>query len=285
MHRTILCLGLLVSLAKVANASCNLAVTAEGSVEFNPFSSVNSSAIALAVLHRGTDYNNIKVKFGSPLNGSPSSTVINYPGYIVKNTSSTTVFNSALSAGSFPFIDHLARSLLSASHLKYVLTVTSPPQAGVDVASPPLSGKITLPVIVEGTDSTNTVCRITKNVDIPVNIPTQQSVALSNSFSFGSSSAELAAGVVGKLAPVTKRSKLYIWSNAKYKIQATSDNGGVMLREGGSNHAVNKLPYTLTFGTTTPLKLGQGDATVSSVQEGSTLVNGKQINIDFVTQD
>lgn len=286
MYRRILCLGLLSWVTQgvyAAPCNVNVSLTAD-SVEFNPFNPV-STTLTLQVTHNGEDHTGITVSFDHPLTGSPSSSLGAYRPYIIENTSGTEVFDSNDNVTVFQDID-VARDLLSAvGTLSYGLEVTPDSQLGTDTALSALpSGSVTLRVKIEGTDNSSAACSGTEDVSMNVSVPTEREVALSNDFSAGSTSEGLNAGTLGATA-VTQNSTLYIWSNAKYKISAESDNSGVMVRSGGSTDAVNKLPYSLTFGTTTPFTLDEGDTTVTSEEEDATVVNGRQINIGFTTQD
>lgn len=284
MYRRILCLGLLGCFSQgVYAAACKVNVSLSASaVEFNPFNPV-ATELTLEVAHDGEDHTDVTVSFDHPLIGAPSSTLGTYRHYIIEYDG-TEVFDSDDNTTTFSTIasDDLTGG---GSRSSYTLYVTPDSQPGNETALAALaSGSVTLPVKVEGVDSSSTVCSGTENVTMNVSVPARRAVALSNSFSSGDTSASLDAGTLGSTS-VTQTSTLYMWSNTKYTISAESDNNGVMVRSGGSADAVNKLPYTLTFGTTTPFTLGEGDTTVTSSEEEPTIVNGKQINISFTTED
>lgn len=293
MYRRILSLGLLGCLSQGAYAAdCVVGVALTGGpVVFNPFDPV-STPLNLEISYSTERHTNISVKFGTPYiqDGTPASSLSVFPHYIIENSANTEVFDSNDNVSTFPSLD-TPKSLPTGGSLNYSLQVTPDSQTPTtDIAWPPLSsGSVTLPVVISGTGDTSGVCSGTHDISMNVKVEEKRAVALSNDFSTGSISESLDAGPVGT-TPVTKNSTLYLWSNTKYKISAVSTNNGVMVRTTGSTNAVNKLPYLLTFSTSTPFSIGgpEGAPVASATSNGddtATPVQGKQIDIAFKTQD
>lgn len=283
MYHRILCMFFLISFSQGVSATCNVTVgLVGGDVEFNPFQP-DETQLTLQVSHNGENHTNLTVKFDSPV---AASTLNTYRPYVIENASNTTIFDSNDTATAFPFID-VARALTTGRQ-DYFIDVIPDIQAGNSTALGTLpSGSVTLPVTIDANDSGGVACSKTEQLTMNVSVPEERVIAVSNSFSAANTPLALNSVEVNNTLEA-KSSTLYLWSNAKYHIQATSTNGGVMVRSGvgvDTTKAVNKLPYTLQFGTSTQFTLSSGDTTVASVEEDATVVNGKQIAITFTPQD
>ncbi|PID45264.1 MAG: hypothetical protein CSB47_09245 [Proteobacteria bacterium] len=317
MYRRILCLGLLGCFSQgVYAVDCDvdvsLKVVGGGSVEFNPFN-VQPTNLTLTITHKSTNYTGVTVKFGLPLtvaSSGSSSSLSGYPSYVIKNESNGTVFDSDdVTTSTFPNINASAGEISNSSaELKYALSVEPDSQPNkTDRALAPLSGgSVTLPVIVEGVDGSSTTCSLTKNVEMPVSVVGRYAVAFSDSeFSSATPNAGvLKAGSLSKTSFNEKSAGLHVWSNVPYEIEASSSNG-YMLRtkekEGGAEidygddasaiSDVNKLPYTLTINTKTPIAIGGTELgnvvkkNESNGTDGPTKVRGNTVDVVLRTKN
>lgn len=280
MRRYILGLILLMfNLNAFAAQPCDVGVSIEGGPAlFNPFNPT-STPITLTISKTNSgNYNNLNIKFDNPLS---ASSLNNYPNYVIKIGSTTYFDNTATNFGNFS-----TQNLSFGTPLTFNLIFTPVSQSSNDLARGAMSGELEVPLNISGNCDNPSP---SKTIKIPVQIPTERNVALSGSFSDNSASFDWDVGSVAS-NETTQNQTLYLWSNALYKITASSANGGVMKRTDGSTNAINELPYTLKFGDSSSpiLTLDQSAAPntpVVSAQQGRTIVGGQSINVQLTTQD
>jgi hypothetical protein len=205
-----------------------------------------------------------------------------FPNYKIKQFSTIVFDNKSSGFGSF-----VNQNLNNTGSITVNLTFEPTPQSSSDLALSGLTGEVELPLSISADNCSSPTA--TQTIKIPVQIPTERNIALSNNFSNTDSTSNWAVGNVTS-ALTTQNQMLYLWSNAFYKITASSLNGGVMKRTNGSTNAINELPYTLKFGDSSSPILTLDEAAspntpVFSAQQGQTAVGGKSINVQLTTQD